>query len=247
MSAYGTLGTLFYDADKPRAGEAEVAWYAARLPRGAGPVLEAMAGSGRLLVPLLDAGFDVHGVDSSEAMLASCEKRIAHRGRTAQLYRQDVTLLNLPARYAAAFIAAGSFQLLADPIAALDALLRIRAHLIEPGLLLLDLFVPAEADHPPGAPIVEVRTVTSGEDVHIGLRSETSCDVDLRRIEVRTRYERRDRSRITVREDETLALTWYTEDEAVTLLGDAGYRDVRIEPAAWPREDGRHFAVSARA
>ena len=247
MSAYGSLGTLFYDADKPRAGEAEVAWYAARLPRDAGPVLEAMAGSGRLLVPLLEAGFEVHGVDSSEAMLANCEKRIAICGRATQLYRQNVTTLNLPTRYAAAFIAAGSFQLLADPIAALDALLRIRAHLIDPGLLLLDLFVPAEAEHPPGEPIVEVRTVTAGEGVHIGLRSETSCDVDLRRIDVRTRYERRDQTTITAREDETWALTWYTEGEAVRLLGDAGYRDIRIEPAAWPREDGRHFAVSARA
>jgi len=119
--------------------------------------------------------------------------------------------------------------------------------LIDPGLLLLDLFVPAEAEHPPGAPIVEVRTVTAGEGVHIGLRSETSCDVDLRRIDVRTRYERRDQTTITAREDETWALTWYTEDEAVRLLGDAGYRDIRIEPAAWPREDGRHFAVSAKA
>ena len=247
MSTYGALATLFYDADKPRAGEAEVAWYAARLPRGAGPVLEAMSGSGRLLIPLLEAGFEVHGVDSSEAMLASCEKRIASGGRTTRLYRQNVTTLNLPTRYAAAFIAAGSFQLLADPIAALDALLRIRAHLIDPGLLLLDLFVPAEAEHPPGAPIVEVRTVAAGESVQIGLRSETSCDVDLRRIDVRTRYERRDRTAITAREDETWALTWYTEDEAVTLLGDAGYRDIRIEPAAWPREDGRHFAVRARA
>jgi len=71
--------------------------------------------------------------------------------------------------------------------------------------------------------------------------------VDLRRIDVRTRYERRDQTTITAREDETWALTWYTEDEAARLLGDAGYRDIRIEPAAWPREDGRHFAVSARA
>src|SRR2546427_13128353 len=150
MSAYGAPATLFYDADKSSAGEAEVAWYAARLPRGAGPVLEAMAGSGRLLVPLLEAGFEVHGVDSSEAMLASCEKRIANGGRATQLYRQNVTTLNLPTRYAAAFIAAGSFQLLPDPIAALDALLRIRAPLIDPGLLLLGLVLPARAPHPPG-------------------------------------------------------------------------------------------------
>jgi SAM-dependent methyltransferase len=247
VSAYGALSSLFYDADRPRASEAEVAWYAAHLPRDAGPVLEAMAGSGRLLVPLLEAGIPVHGVDSSEAMLASCERRLASAGRTTRLYRQSVAALNLPSRYSAAFIAAGAFQLLADPVMALDALLRIRAHLIGPSLLLLDLFVPSQVAHPPGAPIVEVRTVTPGEGVQIGLRSETSLDVDMRRIDVKARYERRDRTAITAREDETRALTWYSEDEAIALVRDAGYRDPWTEPLAWSGDGGRHFALAARA
>ncbi len=247
MSAFGALATLFYDADRPRAGDAEVAWYEARLPRDAGPVLDAMAGSGRLLVPLLEAGLQVHGVDSSEAMLASCERRLESAGRSTRLYRQNVATLNLPSRYAAAYVAAGAFQLLADPIAALDALLRIRAHLLDPGLLLLDLFVPTQVEHPPGAPIVEVRTVSPGEGVRIGLRSETVLDVAMRRIDVRTRYERRDRAAITAREDETRALTWYSEEEALRLLGDAGYRDLRAEPLAWSGEGGRHFAVFGKA
>lgn len=247
MSAYGTLGTQFYDALCPRAGKAEVLWYAAHLPRDAGPVLDAMAGSGRLLVPLLQAGLQVHGVDNSDAMLASCEKRLAAVGCATRLYRQRITALNLPARYAAAFIAAGAFQLLADPVLALDALLRIRAHLIEPGLLLLDLFVPSQVEHPPGAPIIEVRTVMPGDGVQIGLRSETSLNVGKRRIDVKTRYERRERSAITAREDETRTLTWYSEEEAVTLVSDAGYRDPWTEPLAWTREGGRHFAVGATA
>lgn len=247
MSDFGTLGTLFYDVDWPRASAAEVAWYAARLPRDAGPVLEAMAGSGRLLVPLLESGFDVHGVDSSEAMLASCERRLAAAGRSARLYRQRVATLNLPSRYAAAYIAAGAFQLLADPITALDALLRIRAHLVAPAILLLDLYVPTQAMHPPGAPTVEVRTVSPGEGIQIGLRSETYFDVDMRRIDVKTRYERRERTAITAREDETRALTWYSEEEALRLVGDAGYRDLHTEPLAWSRVGGQHFAVCARA
>jgi SAM-dependent methyltransferase len=247
VAAHGTLGTIFHDAEEPRASDSEIAWYATRLPRTAGPVLDVMAGSGRLLIPLLEAGFRVHGVDISEAMLASCRKRLEASGAAAELFRQSVTALNLPFRYSAAFVAAGAFQLLTDPTAALDALLRIRAHLIDPGVLLLDLFVPGGAEHPPGAPVVEVRTVAASADCRIGLRSETSVDVALRRIDVRSRYERRDRHTITAREDEMLALTWYSEDEALTLLKDAGYHDLNIEPAARPRDDGRHFAVTARA
>src|SRR5215471_12377179 len=131
--AYGMLGTLFHDADTPTASSIEVAWYAARLPRNEGLVLEAMAGSGRLLVPLLDEGFQVHGVDNSEARIASCEKRLAASRHKTQVYRQDVSSLNLPSRYAATLIGAGSFQALTHPVAALDALPRIRAHLIDPG------------------------------------------------------------------------------------------------------------------
>lgn len=247
MSAYGTLGTLFYDAVHPRACSAEVAWYMAHLPRDAGPALDAMAGSGRLLVPLLQAGLQVHGVDSSAAMLASCERRLAAVGCTTRLYKQSVAALNLPARYAAAFIAAGAFQLLADPVLALDALLRIRAHLIEPSLLFLDLFVPTQVEHPPGAPVVEVRTVTVGDEMQIALRSETSLNVDKRRLDVKSRYERRDRTSITAREDETRTLTWYSEEEAVNLIGDAGYRDLWSEPLAWTYEGGRHFAVGGKA
>ena len=245
--AYGTLGTLFHDADTPCASPVEVAWYAARLPRNEGLVLEAMAGSGRLLVPLLEEGFHLHGVDNSEARIASCEKRLAGSRHKTQLYRQDVSALNLPSRYAAAFIAAGSFQSLANPVAALDALLRIRAHLIDPGLLFLDLFEPTGAVHPPGAPFVEIRMVTPAEGTQIGLRSEIFVDVPMRRIDMRQRYERREQKTITAREDETRALTWYSEEEATTLLSDAGYREVAIEPAPWRSEDGRHFLLSARA
>jgi hypothetical protein len=247
MAAYGALGTLFHDADTPRASPLEVEWYASRLPRCAEAALAAMSGSGRLLVPLIELGLRVDGVDSSEARIASCERRLAASGMRSRVYRQDVAALNLPSRYCAAFIGDGSFQALTDPVAALDALLRIRAHLVDPGVLLLDLFVPAGAEHPPGAPVVEVRVVTPSEGLQIGLRSETFFDVDMRRIDVRSRYERREKKTITAREDETRALTWYSEDEAMTLLGDAGFRDIRTEPLPWRRDDGRHFAVSARA
>jgi SAM-dependent methyltransferase len=250
MASYGTLATQFYDADKPRASDAEVAWYVERLPADAGPVLEAMSGSGRLLIPLLEQGLTVHGCDASAAMIASCEARLDALNYARTLFRQDVASLNLPFRYAAAFVAAGSFQLLADPLAAFAALERIRAHLVEPGLLFLDLLVPREAVHPPGAPLVEARTVTLSDGSRITYRSETTVDTAGRRIDVRGRYEKRAGPLILAREDESLALTWYSEEEITALLGEAGYRDVAVLPparAAEHRPEGeRRFAIRAR-
>jgi trans-aconitate methyltransferase len=246
--AYGPLCTQFYDADKPRAADAEVDWYASRLPDDAGPMLEAMCGSGRLLLPLLDEGFHMHGVDSSAAMIASCDARLNDAGYAATLIRQDIATLNLPFRYTAALIASGSFQLLVDPTAARNALERLRAHLVLPGVLLLDLLVPRHAANPPGAPLVEARTVALADGTRIAHRSETFVDAEGRRIDTKSRYERRMGPAILAREDETLAITWYSEEEIVALVGEAGYRDIRIEPPAFaPDADAHRFGLSARA
>jgi len=252
MAAYGRLCTLFYDADTPRASSAEVDWYAERLPRGSGPVLEAMAGSGRLLLPLLERRINVHGVDLSPAMIASCEARLAAAGLATSIFRQDVVALNLPFRYAAAIIAAGSFQLLTDPVAAQKALARIRAHLVAPGLLLMDLCIPAEALHPPGAPEVQVQTVTLPDATKLARRAEVAVDAEGKRIDIRSRFEQRERAKIIAREDETLAVTWYTEDEIVALVREAGYRAVALGAPAWPVDDAsprgeKRYSVSATA
>ncbi len=251
MSVDGPLRALFDETTAPRADAIEIDWYETRLPRGAGAVLQANAGHGRLLIPLLEAGFGVHGVDSSAACLARCTARLDIAGQRAELFRQDVAALNLPFRYAAAFFAAGAFQRLTGRVRALDALLRIRAHLIDPGLLLLDLFVPEEAAHPPGAPVVELRTLPLPDGSQIARRSEAVIDADARRSTVRSRFERRRGAKVTAREDEVRESIWYTEDQVVEIVGDAGYRDIRCEALpSFPQHDSapaRHFALLARA
>jgi SAM-dependent methyltransferase len=247
MPAYGPICTQFYDADKPRASDAELAWYDARLPRDAGPVLEAMCGSGRLLLPLLQRGFHVHGVDTSAAMLASCEARLAATKLTTLLFRQNLAELNVPFRYGAVYAAAGSFQLLADPVSAKAALLRIHAHLVPPGLLLLDLSIPDAALHPPAAPLVEVRAVKVADGARITLRSETLVDTYARQLDIEFRYEKRDASGRIAREDETMVLTWYDEAQIRALLEESGFTDVTIEPPAYAATGERAFGVRARA
>ena len=247
MHSYGPLCTLFYDADKPVAPDAEVAWYAQRLPKDAGPLLEVMCGSGRLLLPLAASGFNLHGVDLSAAMLASCEARLLSRGIVAPLFRQDLAQLNLPFRYAAAFIAAGSFQLLTEPGAALLALQRIRAHLVDPGLLLMDMFVPAESALRLGAPLVEVRTVRLADGTQIALRSESTVSADARTCRTEYRYAHRRGATRLAEEHETLTLTWYSVEEITAMLREAGFRNVTTGAAPRSGDEETTFSVFARA
>jgi hypothetical protein len=247
LASYGALCTLFYDADKPAAPDAEVAWYAQRLPNDAGLLLELMCGSGRLLVPLAAQGFKLHGVDASAAMLASCEARASARGIDAPLFRQDLAQLNLPFRYGAAFVAVGSFQLITAPDAALLALQRIRAHLVDPGLLLLDMFVPTESELRLGAPLVEVRTVRLADGSQIALRSESTAFAEARMLRTEYRYAHRRGATRLAEEHERLTLTWYTPDEIAALLAEAGYRDVTIGASPQGGDEGTAFSATARA
>jgi len=248
-SAYGALSALFYDADKPVAPPGEIAWYAARLPRDAGPILEPMCGSGRLLVPLVDAGFNVHGVDASAAMLARCETRLGARAAPVPLFRQDVTALNLPFRYAAAFFAAGSLQLLADPALARAALERVRAHLVAPARLVLDLFVPPAHEQRIAAPLVEVRTASLPDGTRIALRSETTMHPDARVAHTTSRYVHRRGNHLIAEESESLELTWYAPEDIAALVASAGFTDVNTvaSPRADMAGDGQAFAVTASA
>jgi SAM-dependent methyltransferase len=48
--------------------------------QGKGPILELGCGTGRLLLPLARAGYEVIGLDNSPAMLAKAKARLSGRG-----------------------------------------------------------------------------------------------------------------------------------------------------------------------
>jgi SAM-dependent methyltransferase len=88
--AYHKLCTEFYDISKPVACPKEVAFYADALKGVQGPILEAMCGSGRLLLPLLRLGFKIDGLDNSAEMLESCEKRCLSEKLKVSLFNQKI-------------------------------------------------------------------------------------------------------------------------------------------------------------
>jgi SAM-dependent methyltransferase len=245
-AAAGALGALFYDAERPPVEDDELHGYAARLPRDGGNVLDLACGSGRLLVPLLRAGYTVHGIDGSTALLESCRVRVEAAGLDATLVRQPMDDLNLPFRYVAAYAAGGAFQRLTDPVAARRTLARVRAHLVPPGVLLLDLFVPSEGAQRLGAALVEVRTARLADGTRIALRSETTTYSEERIAQTRNRYVHRRGPTHLAEETESIALTWYPPDEIAMLVTAAGFRDVEIAPAPRARPDAEAYALVAR-
>ena len=147
---YRRLLTEAYDLDKPEAHPAAVEHYLGVVRSASEPVLEAMSGSGRYLVPLLEAGVDVDGVDASDDMLAACVRRCEARDLSPALHRQWLHELDLPRRYGCILVVAASFGLVIDDGEVAAALGRLHDHLLPGGTLFVEIETPVSAPRRPG-------------------------------------------------------------------------------------------------
>lgn len=239
--AYHKLCTEFYDISKPVACFKEVAFYADLLQGVQGPVLEAMCGSGRLLLPLLRLGFEIDGLDNSAEMLASCEKRSLSENLKVSLFNQPIESISLK-KYALIFIAVGSFQLITDRAEALKVLRILHSHLLPGGSLVLDAFIPwdsvkasIEGDSLSKEKkiVSSSRVVACPDGAKIFLQSMTTID-PWEQIEIsKNQYEKRLDGKVIAQEEEDLTVRWYYPHEIELFLEKAGFSQVLMTEHAF--------------
>jgi len=140
-----------YDLDlQDDPGDLEL--WTALAAEAAGPVLELMAGSGRIAVPLAEEGHEVTAVDLDLAMLARARVRAEAAGpETAErltLVAADVATpdLRLGARFRLAFVALNSILLLSSRAAQRAAWETLAAHLAPGGVAAVDTWLPDAHD-----------------------------------------------------------------------------------------------------
>jgi SAM-dependent methyltransferase len=140
---YGTLAAEVYEFDRPVGRPyADVEYYTDLLAEVSGPILEPATGTGRVLIPLLEAGHQVEGLDSSPQMLARCRQHCREVGLDPVLREADMTVFVQLAAYEAVIIPAGSIALLDGRTATLQALTCFRDSLVPGGHLVVDVPVP---------------------------------------------------------------------------------------------------------
>jgi len=144
FSQYGELCTEVYTLTKPvgHAFDGDIDYYRSRLADCDGRILEAMVGSGRVYIPLLEAGLHVEGIDNSRQMLGACARVAQERGLAPVLHEGTLETLDLPHDYEAIIIPAGSFALIEERSASISTLRRLYDHLEPGGRLILDLSLP---------------------------------------------------------------------------------------------------------
>jgi len=114
----------------------EIAYFGDYVAAGQ-PALDAGCGSGRLLVPWLNAGYDVDGCDVSDDMVARCRERARAAGHDPFLAVQPLHELDMPRRYRTV-VACGVFGLGTTWEQDVRALKRLYDALEPGGTLLLD-------------------------------------------------------------------------------------------------------------
>jgi SAM-dependent methyltransferase len=78
-----------------------------------GPILELGVGSGRVAIPLAQAGYDVVGIDNSPAMLEQARLRLESEGTgegSLELVRGEMTGFGFERQFGMVFCAANTFQ-----------------------------------------------------------------------------------------------------------------------------------------
>jgi SAM-dependent methyltransferase len=221
---YGELATEVYQLDKPIGRSfGDVEFYRERLAGVAGRVLEPAVGTGRILIPLLQAGITVDGVDTSPPMLAMCRANCAAAGLDQVLREADMRRFVDPAGYTTVIVPTGSIQLLEGRRATLEALDSFRRCLTAGGRLILDLDPPTIGDD--AGPM---RHWTSGDDILTLQVQHVEHDPVANRTTRWLRYERWREGALIATELQLFGLQRWGLEEFAGLLEESGFGRVSV-------------------
>lgn len=224
--SYNKLATEVYDIDKPVGHSfGDVEYYLARLNSCTGPVLEPAVGSGRILIPLLEAGHTVDGIDNSEEMLSSCRKRCTERGLNPNLYQGNMQNIKLEKKYEAIIIPAGSFLLIEKKEDAYAALDNFHSHLQDGGRIIIDTFLQPDLD----TGRISTKSWTTPEGDLITMESKL-VEVDyIKQYSVSyLKYEKWHKGELVQTELQRFPLNWYGLEEFKLMLERTGFSDITI-------------------
>ncbi|MDQ0428464.1 SAM-dependent methyltransferase [Planomicrobium stackebrandtii] len=226
LGYYSSLSSEVYDLDKPIGSSfGDIEYYLERLASCKGRILEPATGTGRMLVPLLEQGFQVDGFDVSDEMLEVCRANCKERGLAPKLFNAKMESFSIEARYAAIVIPTGTFLLLHEREGSLQALQNFHHHLETGGRLIVDLHVPANIE----LEKTSTRTWQSGNGDTLTVESK-KVEVDwIRQYFVsQGRYERWREGRLIETELERYPMRWYGVEEFKAILEGIGFSNISI-------------------
>lgn len=222
---YGSIAAEIYDIDKPIGAMPDTAFHLERFAGFGGRMLEPACGSGRTLLPLLEAGCDVTGFDPSPEMLERCRALCAERGYAPDLSDQRFEDFHYDHPFDAILVPVGSFTLIDRFEAAMAVLRRFHDCLVVGGVVVLDI-QPVRFLDPAGEDRRQW-TAANGDLLTVEGKRVTT-DWLAQRVENRTRYERWRDNRLIETQLEPMAQRYWGLEEFALALGAAGFGEIEV-------------------
>lgn len=228
--SYSGLAAELYDlwwAEKPLEDEA---FYRSMLEECPGLALEVGCGTGRLLLPYLQAGFDIEGVDCAPEMLAICRQKAEREGLTPILHQQFMQNLDLPQRYKTIYIPFRSFQLIDSRDDALKSLQNFHAHLEKEGQIVISARIPWDSLAGSNQGTWKIyQTATRPDDGATVICSGTTIVNRLEQEQMHwNRYEIYKQGQLVETEMKVSKSRWYFKHEFILMLEKVGFHDVSV-------------------
>lgn len=226
LGYYSKLSSEVYDIDKYIGlSFGDVEFYSDRLASCTGNILEPGVGTGRILIPLLEKGLKVDGFDVSEEMLKICRNNCKKRGLNPYLFEGKMESVSLGTEYEAIIVPTGTFLLLHQREASLNALKNFYKHLSNGGKLIIDIFLQTDL-------LIGNVSTRTWKTLNGGMLTLESKIVEVDYISQYTishnRYEKWINGELIQTELERFPLRWYGVEEFKTILEQIGFKDIII-------------------
>ena len=246
---YNGLEAELYDVFRGGDELDEIGFYCGVAADKGGKCLDLGCGTGRVLIPLAQQGINITGLDASQFMVEECRARVSAEGLSADILHDDMRTFDLGRSFDLVMLPGATFQLIEERQDAMNALQRVRDHLLPDGVMLMSLFIPYYEivnESLDGVWRLE-RDESIGDE---GERALCHVCADLDRCEqvmdMRQRFEIIDKNGITVRSEvKRSRLRWYGKYELELLLASAGFQSIEILGDFGDEEAGDGHAAMA--
>jgi ribosomal protein S18 acetylase RimI-like enzyme len=248
---YKKLHAEWYELASSKMNHAEEIEFLARCIGVSGePVLELGSGTGRVLIPMLERGIRISGLDTSCDMLDRCRAACEAKGLAAELFEQSMLDFHIPRRLTTILLTSGGLGLFVRDEDIHAVFGRVRDHLGPGGLFLFEFEpVPAPRDEKRREDLWTGDWLRGPDDVILAKRQRNKYDPAAQVWERLVVFEKYVEGRLVETEANERVGRFFTVEEAVGFAEAAGFETIRVSgdySEAPPTKRAKVVAVRCR-
>jgi SAM-dependent methyltransferase len=233
LKTYLKLCTEFYDLEKHENDDQELLFYLKKALQANGPILEPMCGTGRFIIPMLQAGLDIEGFDASPHMLDALKKNCETLGiKNPPAWQEFAQDFKSDKRYQLIFVPFGSWGLITNIEDSKKSIANLYEHLKQGGKLILEIETTTSVPTQCGVWRRSVNTRDDGSK--IALNHIASYRPETQIFKSHCIYESIVNNKVEKKEEEDFQQYLYRHDELDSILQAANFSVIKKYPAHDP-------------